>query len=90
MRKVPSEHWAKATGGGNPNNEIRNSKQIQITKKENPKQDAGRVLDLGDLDFEFVSDFDIRISDFPTVLDFFFPSGLAEVVTSALIVENRT
>jgi hypothetical protein len=48
----------------NPKSDDRNPKQIQITKKENPKREKYPVLDLIDSDFEFVSDFDIRISDF--------------------------
>jgi len=42
----------------NSKHEIRNSKQIQMTKIQNPK----RLFDHSDL--EIVSDFDIRVSDF--------------------------
>jgi DNA-binding beta-propeller fold protein YncE len=46
-----------------------------MTQEENPKQRASAVSDLGYSDFEFVSDFDIRISDFsPKIADF----GLAK------------
>jgi hypothetical protein len=51
--------------------EIRNPKQIQMTKAQNSKQEQQlgssrerAVLGIRILDFEFVSNFDIRISDF--------------------------
>jgi hypothetical protein len=55
----------------NSKSEIRNPKQIQMTKAQNSKQEQQlgssrerAVLDIRILDFEFVSNFDIRISDF--------------------------
>jgi hypothetical protein len=47
----------------NPKSEARNPKQIQ-----NPNDPTGRgaVLDIWNLDFGFVSDFVLRISDFPS------------------------
>jgi len=44
----------------NPKHEILNSKQSQMTKLQILKKNKS----LRHLDFEFVSDFDIRISDF--------------------------
>jgi hypothetical protein len=38
-------------GRPNPKSEIRNAKQIRITKEENPKQVRAKILDFG-----FVSD----------------------------------
>jgi hypothetical protein len=46
----------------NSKHEIRNSKQIQMLKKR--KILNAFVFGFGISDFEFVSDFDIRISDF--------------------------
>jgi len=51
--------------------EIRNSKQIQMTKAQNPKpvtadsaiREKQDGLNIGILNFEIVSDFEIRISD---------------------------
>jgi len=51
----------------NPNVECRNPKQYQMTKIQNPKHktvQSGKLFGtFGYSDFEFVSDFDIRISD---------------------------
>src|SRR6266404_9878458 len=47
----------------NPKSEIRNPKQIQITKQENPKRDGVPVSDFLRWDFGFVSNFGFRISD---------------------------
>jgi WD40 repeat protein/serine/threonine protein kinase len=59
----------------NPKSGTRNPKQMPMTQEENPKQRASAVSDLGYSNFEFVSDFDIRISDFsPKITDF----GLAK------------
>ena len=44
--------------------EYRNPKQIQRLKEENPKQAGLYVLIIGILNFDIVSDFEIRISDF--------------------------
>ena len=50
--------------GINSKREIRNSKQIQMTETQNSKLDSqSTFLKFGHLDFEFVLDFDIRISD---------------------------
>jgi len=51
--------------GENPKPEIRNPKQIPMTKIQNSKQFFNSVWDIGIWNFGFVSDFDIRISDFP-------------------------
>jgi hypothetical protein len=59
---VPSSWLIKKTAPAkNPNLEIRNPKQNQNPKSECPKQDmfAFEILCFG-----FVSDFEIRISDF--------------------------
>jgi len=45
----------------NPKHEIRNSKQFQMTKIQNERKKMFGTFD--HLDFEFVLDFDIRISD---------------------------
>jgi len=54
----------------NPKHEIRNPKQIQITKilndqnkNDNSKHFGAFVLNFEYLNFDIVSDFDIRISD---------------------------
>ena len=48
---------------GNPKSEYRNPKQIKITKEENPKRRSWVPVSYFPVsDFEFVSDFDIRIS----------------------------
>jgi hypothetical protein len=54
---------------GNPKSQIRNPKQIQIPNDSNPKR-----FGIGILDFDIVSDFVLRISDFPegAVSDFGF------------------
>jgi hypothetical protein len=48
----------------NPKSEFRNPKQIQNTNEKYPNRSASGVLVIGLFDFRFVSDFDIRISDF--------------------------
>jgi len=49
----------------NPKHKIRNPKQIQMTKIQNSKRYFDNVWDIGILDFEIVSNFDIRISNSP-------------------------
>jgi hypothetical protein len=51
--------------GKNPKSQIRNPKQIPMTKRQNSKQVFDSVWDIGILNLEIVSDFEIRISDFP-------------------------
>jgi len=51
--------------GINPKHEIRNPKQIPMTKIQNSKQFFDSVWDIRILNFRFVSDFELRISDFP-------------------------
>jgi hypothetical protein len=48
----------------NSKHEIRNSKQIQMTKIQNSKQKRLLFWKFGHSNLGFVSDFDIRISDF--------------------------
>jgi hypothetical protein len=64
----PKSEYRNPKPKENPKSEYRNPKQIQITKKENPKQRRFPVLDLGDSDFGFVSDFGIRVPDFAPLL----------------------
>jgi hypothetical protein len=50
----------------NPKPEIRNPKQIPMTKYQHPKRSlAGGVWSIRVLNFEFVSDFELGIGDFP-------------------------
>jgi len=49
----------------NPKSEARNPKQISMTKTQNSKRFFDNVWNIWILDFEIVSDFDIRISNFP-------------------------
>jgi serine/threonine protein kinase len=59
----------------NPKSEARNPKQIRNPNEGNPKQGRPEVSDLGHSDLGFVSDFELRISDFsPKITDF----GLAK------------
>jgi hypothetical protein len=51
----------------NPRFEYRNPKQYRITKQENLKPERFPVSDFGS-DFRIVSDFGIRISDFPPTI----------------------
>ena len=44
--------------------EIRNSKQFQMTKNQNVSNEAGLNFENWDLILLFVSDFELRISDF--------------------------
>jgi len=48
----------------NPKSKTRNPKQIQSTKSQDPNQPELCDLNLGNSDFEFVSNFRFRISDF--------------------------
>jgi len=51
----------------NPKFEIRNPKQARMTQEpmtETPAAASGSVLNFGFWSFEFVSDFEFRISDF--------------------------
>src|SRR5262245_37732152 len=48
----------------NPKSETRSPKQIENIQKENSKREIKPVSNLGDSDFEFVSDFGFRYSDF--------------------------
>src|SRR5205807_3699318 len=56
---------------GNPKSESRNPKQIQSTKSQIPNQSERDVSDIGASDLGFVSDFDIRASDFGTGRPYF-------------------
>jgi uncharacterized protein YwqG len=58
--------FAKDVKFSNSKHEIRNSKQIQMTKIQNSKLKSKRNLfgKLNHLNFGIVSDFDIQISDF--------------------------
>jgi serine/threonine protein kinase/Tfp pilus assembly protein PilF len=53
------------TTAPNPKSESRNPKQIQSTKSKDPNEPQQQVSNLGASDLGFVSDFDIRASDFP-------------------------
>jgi len=53
--------WTANEVGRNPKHEIRNSKQSQMTEFQMFQARKFEVLEF--LEFEFVSDFDIRISD---------------------------
>jgi serine/threonine protein kinase/Tfp pilus assembly protein PilF len=73
----------------NPKSEIRNPKQIPITKEEYPKREGAALAqidrrDLGDSGFGIVSTCDIRISDLTFGISNFFPKitdfGLAKLV----------
>jgi len=51
--------------GSNSKKKMRNSKQYKMTEAQIFQTiRVGRVLDFGILNFEIISDFDIRISDF--------------------------
>src|SRR5437762_850640 len=56
-------------GGQNPKSEIRNPKQIPMSKEANPQNQAaaggltGQVLRISHLNLVLVSDFEFRISD---------------------------
>jgi hypothetical protein len=78
-RSVPAEFRIKHDRHEvvNSKSEIRNPKQIQIPDNSHPKR-----FGIGILNFEIVSNFDIRISDFPAgVSD--FPKGLRAVDVAA-------
>jgi WD40 repeat protein/serine/threonine protein kinase len=51
----------------NPKSECRNPKQFPMSEEENPKPEGGTISGLENSDLGFVSDFDIRISDLPSV-----------------------
>jgi hypothetical protein len=51
-------------GTPNPKSETRNPKQIRNSKSKGSKRPGRAVLNIFPLDFEFVSDFEFRISDF--------------------------
>jgi serine/threonine-protein kinase len=62
----------------NPKSEIRNPKQIRNPNAGNPKPAGQEHSDLGHSDLGFVSDFELRISDFsPKITDFGLAKDLA-------------
>jgi WD40 repeat protein/serine/threonine protein kinase len=66
---------------------IRNPKQFQKTQKGISGPDRQLVSDLGNSDLGFVSDFEIRISDFsPKITDF----GLAKLLVGGAATQTQT